>query len=70
MCLLSADAGAANAERDHDHLAKPLAGQSPGRATNSDHDLDHVKLASLSPGRLDIDRPTVQISCGLHHTRT
>jgi len=37
----------------------------------SDHELDHMKLASLSPTRIDIgsgDVPAVQIACGLHHT--
>jgi hypothetical protein len=37
-------------------------------AGGSDHELDHMKLASLPPGRIDIEGVATQIACGLHHT--
>jgi hypothetical protein len=37
-------------------------------AGSSDHELDHMKLASLPPGRIDLDGFATQIACGLHHT--
>ena len=63
LCLLAA-AGSAVA-------AGAVAAVAGAEGAGSDHEHDHMKLASLSPARIDIgtgDVPAVQIACGLHHT--